>query len=132
MTPDVFNAINTMNKGLFAGLPAVTIIGMANAYLDFAPIMQDQLLLAIKDLFIQAGNHCFNDVFKIFAFQDIYKYFKAGPGVFGLPEVRKIFGKGATMRTRGTPDFPLFVYKAVNDDISPIGDTVALFEKFCA
>lgn len=103
---------------------------MANAYPDFAPIVQNQVLPATKDLFMQASNHCFNDDVKIFAFQDMYKYLKAGPGVIDLPDDRRIFGEGATMGTHGTPNFPLFVYKGVYDEISSIADTDALVDKF--
>jgi hypothetical protein len=38
---------------------------------------------------------------------------------------------GATMGTHGTPSMPIFVYKAVADEISPIADTDALVKQFC-
>jgi hypothetical protein len=37
----------------------------------------------------------------------------------------------ATMSLHGTPSMPIFVYKAVADEISHIADTDALVEQFC-
>jgi hypothetical protein len=39
---------------------------------------------------------------------------------------------GATMGRIGTPQMPLFVYKSVNDEISPVADTDKLVKQFCA
>jgi hypothetical protein len=38
---------------------------------------------------------------------------------------------GATMSLHGTSSMPIFVYKAVADEISHIADTDALVEQFC-
>jgi hypothetical protein len=38
---------------------------------------------------------------------------------------------GATMGRTGTPQMPIFAYKSVNDEISPIADTDKLVRQFC-
>jgi hypothetical protein len=38
---------------------------------------------------------------------------------------------GATMGRTGTPKMPIFAYKSVNDEISPIADTDKLVQQFC-
>jgi hypothetical protein len=35
------------------------------------------------------------------------------------------------MGTHGTPSMPIFVYKSINDEISPIADTDKLVQQFC-
>lgn len=43
----------------------------------------------------------------------------------------KYFRSNAQMGLHGVPSMPLFVYKAVADEISPIADTDALVDQFC-
>ncbi|KAI4672754.1 uncharacterized protein J4E78_001256 [Alternaria triticimaculans] len=131
VTPNVENVFNTINKGLFAGLSAAGFLGLGNAYPEFGKYVQDSLKPEKADAFNQAGRQCFYADVKTYAGQDIFTYFKQGQAIFDDPIAENTIRTGATMGLHGTPSMPIFVYKAVKDEISPIADTDALVDQFC-
>ncbi|KAI5195734.1 hypothetical protein E4T38_08888 [Aureobasidium subglaciale] len=52
-------------------------------------------------------------------------------GTFADPIVNTTITNRATMGRHGTPSMPIFAYKAVAGEISPIADTDALVQQFC-
>ncbi|KAI5242440.1 hypothetical protein E4T42_07698 [Aureobasidium subglaciale] len=132
ITPNVVKVFDTLNKGTFAGISAAGFLGLGNAYTDFD---------AYAAAFNQAGCQCFYADVKTYAGQDIYSYFKQGQAIFDTnstdlyisidPIVNTTITNRATMGRHGTPSMPIFAYKAVADEISPIADTDALVQQFC-
>ncbi|CZT25466.1 related to lipase 1 [Ramularia collo-cygni] len=131
VTPNVENVFNTINKGPFAGLSAAGFLGLGNAYPDFGAFVQQSLKPEKADAFNQAGRQCFYADVKTYAGQDVFTYFKQGKTIFQDPIVQRTIKEGATMGLTGTPTMPIFVYKSVRDEISPIADTDKLVQQFC-
>ncbi len=47
------------------------------------------------------------------------------------PIVQEAVNSDGIMGYHGVPQMPLYVYKAIKDEISPVADTDALVERFC-
>ncbi|KAK4947212.1 hypothetical protein LTR10_013984 [Elasticomyces elasticus] len=131
VTPNVQNVFQSINKGPFAGIAAAALIGMGKAFTEFNAALQKQLIPLTKPYFDQAGTNCFYGDVVLFALQDIGKYFYDGSQIVYEPTLAKYFNSNAKMGTHGTPSNPIFVYKSINDEISPIADTDSLVSQFC-
>ncbi|KAI1805629.1 LIP-domain-containing protein [Daldinia bambusicola] len=72
--------------------------------------------------------------FPAYAGQDVYGFFVGGKADIEDAEImRRIRKVEWTLGFHGTPEIPLFVYKAVGDEFTPIADTdehVAQFKRF--
>jgi hypothetical protein len=131
VTPNVPNVYESINYGPFAGLSAAGLLGMANAFSDFEEALTKQLIPAKAAQFYQAGQNCFYGDVVLFAGQNMSSYFYDGDNIITEPTIAKYFASNAQMGRHGVPSMPLFVYKAVADEISPIADTDALVQQFC-
>lgn len=132
LTPNIPSVYNTINKGLFAGLNVAGILSLAKAYPTFNTYLQEILAPATIAEFNAADQLCFYSDVVDYAFKDTNTYFTNGSAFFSDPSVISMLNTGATMGVHGTPSMPLFVYKAVSDEISPIADTDALVAKLCS
>lgn len=62
----------------------------------------------------------------------MYSYFVDGQEVLTGAQVSAVVDVDGVMGLHGTPQMPVYAYKAINDQISKIGDTDALIAQFCA
>ncbi len=67
----------------------------------------------------------------VYADQDISAYFVDGFADLLSPIALSAAWSNGLMGYHGIPQMPLFVYKAIHDEISPIADTDALVDRFC-
>ncbi|RMX98433.1 hypothetical protein D0868_10092, partial [Hortaea werneckii] len=67
----------------------------------------------------------------LFASQDIWTYFKDGKDVLQAPILRSILNSNGYMGYHGIPQMPIFVYKAIADELTPIADTDKLVQSYC-
>jgi hypothetical protein len=61
-----------------------------------------------------------------FANQNLYRYFINGTPTLLEPLPQAILSETGLRGTHGTPNFLLFFYKAIGDELSPINNTNAL------
>lgn len=66
-----------------------------------------------------------------YAYQDIGEYFTGGIADITSPIVLNIINRDGIMGYHGVPQMPIFAYKAIEDEISVVGDTDALVDKYC-
>jgi hypothetical protein len=131
VTPNTPNTYQSINNGPFAGIAAAGLLGMAKAFPDFEAALTKQLIPARAAQFYQGGTNCFYGDTVLFALQNMSSYFYDGDNIITEPTLAKYFRSNAQMGLHGTPSMPLFVYKSVLDEISPIADTDALVDQFC-
>ncbi|KAK4493993.1 hypothetical protein PRZ48_015179 [Zasmidium cellare] len=81
--------------------------------------------------FLRAFNLSQYQAIPFYAFQDIFKYFKDGSAVLQDPRIQKLFYRETIAGYHGTPQVPLYIYKAVHDDVGPINDTDELVARYC-
>lgn len=134
LTPNVLHVLahvtNTTNSDIaFAG-----INGLGAAYPNVSAFLDTALIPSRAQEFRSINFACSNDTGADarMKFADYAQYFTARAAVFDAPVPASVAHWGATMGLRDTPRAPLFVYKAVGDEVSPIADTDALVAKYCA
>jgi hypothetical protein len=81
--------------------------------------------LASKNMTIDQSN-------LYFANQDIFSYFKDGFSIFEAPVLQQAIFSDGLLGYHGVPQMPIFMYKAIADEVSRIQDTDALVDKYCA
>lgn len=81
--------------------------------------------------FLAAANFTVNQASAAYAYRDIGDYFVGGINDLSSPLPAKMISLDGIMGYHGVPQMPLFVYKAIADEVSVINDTDALVEKYC-
>lgn len=152
------NSLNTISGGPFAGLAFAGILGLSKAYPELQPFLQQKLVPSKSAKFYEIAGGCLSQISSAGIFQNVFSYFVDGKATFNEPLPQQVLAKTAIMGTHGkllpraqktahllasmsaddavietgTPKPPLFVYKAVADEVSPSADTDALVKKLCS
>lgn len=132
LTPNVSSVLETITNGSSAGLAFSGIYGQAKAFSNLSDWLDQNLLPEKADKFWAAAHGCLSQASDIGSGEDMYTYFKDGEASFHDAVPQSIFYYSGLMGIRDTPTAPLFVYKAVADEISVVEDTDDLVEKYCA
>ncbi|TVY68710.1 Lipase A, partial [Lachnellula suecica] len=127
---NIGNAIENINKRPYAGLVAAGLMGLGAAYPDFAEFLEGEFVPETEAKFKSVLTQCSSVTQTEFAGQDILAYFKDGAALLNASVVKSTFEK--VNLGKHVPITPLYVYKAVHDEISPIADTDVLLEYYCA
>ena len=134
LTPNTTTVMEACSGQLCAGLTPPGIIGLASQFPEVLEYIKSQLrtegpLNATSFLSVQTLGLAQTSM--LFAFQNVTDYFVNGDAIFQSPLVAKIMNSDGRMGYHGVPQMPLFVYKAVRDEVSPVKDTDDLVDKFC-
>lgn len=130
--PSVANTLKTINRGPFAGLAFSGINGLSKAYPNFTGWLDQNLVPSKREQFFDIATSCLTGAGTQGIFQDVYSYFINGQNSLNEAVPASIVGRETTLGLRDTPLTPLYIYKAVGDEVSPVGDTDALVAKYCA
>ena len=91
-----------------------------------------QLLPGKREKFISYAAECENEYITAAAYMDAFSFFADGMKLV-MTDVWKTVTSGAGQQgVHGVPQQPLFVYKAVGDEVSPVADTDDLVNRYCA
>lgn len=111
-----------------------SILGISSQY----PEERDFLVSRLKTSgpynatgFLAALNYTVSQASVAYANQDIGEYFVGGIDDFLSPIPARITNIDGIMGYHGVPQMPLFVYKAIADEISVVNDTDALVKEYC-
>ena len=136
LTPNVSRVLDAVSAGPFAGLAVSGILGMINQFPDVDQYILSELKTVGKynsTTFLAARNETLSQTLAKFAGQNIYGYFVCGrTSISNSSIVQQLLDAQGVMGFHGFPKMPLFVYKAVKDEISPIADTDALVDRYCS
>lgn len=128
--PNITTVITKVNGTSFAGLIPAGILGLANQYPDADPLLEQHILPQYKEEFYKARSLCFGDVAKEYSGKNIGAFFDDPNIVFTNPLSVKLQADNALGHY--IPKVPLYIYKAIGDEVSPIGETDSLVSKYCA
>lgn len=135
LTPNVSSVLLTINGTIYAGLAPSGILGLASQYSDAEAYLEDQLVdldaTYNKANFNAARNRTLLETIGAYAFQNIALYFRDGFEALLSPIAQRIINRDGVMGYHGVPEIPLFVYKAIADEISVVADTDTLIERYC-
>ncbi|CZR55878.1 related to lipase 1 [Phialocephala subalpina] len=132
LVPNITSVLFTINGGLSAGLIPAGILGLGNAYPELEAYIDEHLFPANASTFKKALTQCLADDVTTYAGQDLFSYFDEGEATIMTSIPQSVLAATGQMGTHGTPQMPVYVYKAVGDEISPVADTDALVTKLCA
>jgi hypothetical protein len=132
LIPNVTNVLSTINKGPFAGLAFSGAKGLASAYPNLTAYFNSHLIASKRAEFDSIGSGCLTMASSAGAFKDLYSYFDNGQATLSDQVPRSVLAAGGQMGTHGVPEMPLFIYKALADEVSPASDTEELVNLLCS
>jgi hypothetical protein len=128
------DALVTVNRGPFAQLFVQGLLGITKQDKPARDFVISQLKTTgpyNKTTFLAADNLTEDEAIPIFQGQDIFNYFTNGSAFLQAPVIKQLTNRDGLMGYHGVPEFPLFVYKAVNDEVTPIASTDRLVDRYC-
>lgn len=127
--PSILPVIDATNKGLFAGLIPAGVQGLALEYPEIEDLIGDALTADGKKEFEKTKGLCLAGNIVTYFGKDVYKFVN-DPDVFKSPNATKVLDANAMGHRM--PSMPLLIYKAGSDEVSPVNDTNALVDTYCA
>lgn len=134
LTPNVTSVLETVNGKIEAGLIPAGILGIsvqnpaARAYI-VSQLKTSGPYNATK--FLSATNFTLVEEVGAFANEDISNYFINGNESLTNPVSTALTNRDGIMGYHGVPQMPIFAYKAIADEVSPIADTDTLVDRYC-
>lgn len=129
--PNITSVLEAVNMGSFGGLAFGFMTGISRAHRNFTDWMDENLLPAKKAEFRNIACGCNIGETSQGGFQDFLSYFKNGRASFYDAVPQSVMRWDGQLGVFGTPTMPLFIYKAVGDEVSPVKDSDQLVEKYC-
>ncbi|KAF3761640.1 hypothetical protein M406DRAFT_64820 [Cryphonectria parasitica EP155] len=137
LTPNVTSVLLQINAKISAGLAPPAILGLLSQWPATQDYVFSQFTTNTKGIYTEANfmaaeNYTLSDDESSYELQDIFLYFQNGEEVLTGAEVSAVVDQDGVMGLHGVPQMPVFAYKAIQDQISPIADTDALIAQYCA
>ncbi|KAK4222863.1 lipase 2 [Podospora fimiseda] len=136
-SPNLTTVARAMNKKDTAGLVVASLVGVTRQW----PEASEFLLSRLKKEgpynstgFLQINNMVGATSLYAYAHQDVYDYFQNGAEDVWHPMILDIIDKDAVMGVVGAPpkEVPVFVYKAIDDEMSAVKETDDLVAGYCS
>jgi Secretory lipase len=134
LIPNVTSAGNKMTSKDTAGLAIAGIIGITSQRTEARKYIDSRLKESgpfNKSLFYTAMQYSGSQVLFAFENQNVSDYFFNGTSDLDVPIMNDIYYNDAIMGHHGVPNMPVFVYKAIHDEMSAAAETDALVDAFC-
>ena len=132
LTPNVTSVTFAVNKTPFVELVPNGVLGLASQNAAAYQFLLSQLKTSgpyNASTFLSVRNDSMSAT--SFSGQNIFQYFQDGPGVVSSPLVQAIINRDGIMGYHGVPAMPVFAYKAIGDEVSPVADSDSLIERYC-
>ncbi|KAL1895479.1 hypothetical protein Sste5346_005287 [Sporothrix stenoceras] len=134
LTPNVTSVLMTIYDSVEAGLTPPAILGITNQFPDVYAYVLSKLKTDgpyNKTGFLATQNYTLSQNIGAYALKNMSMYFQDGFADILSPLAQKVIQSDGLMGYHGVPQMPLYAYKAIGDEVSPINDTDALVERFC-
>ena len=134
LTPNVTSVMMACNGQLEAGLIPEGNVGLVTQHPPASKVLMSSLKSSgphNKTGFLVVRDITFDQAVLQYAGQDIASYFTDGFGFLENPAVQKAISADGLMGYHGVPKMPIFAYKAIGDEVSPIADSDNLVTKLC-
>ena len=128
--PNITTVVTTINKGPFAGFIPTGVLGLSAEYPALKAEIDKHLLPQYADRFRKPLKQCLVANAVEFAFNDVVGMLDDREFMFNNPIAVEVLIQNAL--GRATPKIPLFWYKSVHDEISPVADSDALVDHYCS
>lgn len=134
LTPNVTSVLLSVNGGVEAGLIPPSVLGASSQFPETRAFLVSRLKTEgprNATGFLAAQNYTLGEAIIAYAFQDIGDYFLGGLDDLLGPVPRMLSQRDGIMGYHGVPQVPLYVYKAIDDEVSVVNDTDTLVERYC-
>jgi hypothetical protein len=135
LIPNIETAVLTASGTAAAGLVPLGSLGLTGQYPELLEYFEQKLKSTgpfNRTGFLAAANMSSGQAFETYAGQNIFDYFTDGIDVLQGGLLQEAFYRDGIMGNNGVPRIPLFAYKAIPDQVSPIQETDDLVNKYCA
>jgi hypothetical protein len=133
-SPNLTTVGQRMNAKDTAGLLIAGIVGLTSQY----PDARDYLVSKMHTngtynatRFLSAENMSAWQALQYFMYDDAYKYFVNGEDDLYSPVMQQVSNIDGCLGSHGVPNMPVFLYKAIDDEMSPANETDALVDSYC-
>ncbi|KAJ5667128.1 hypothetical protein N7507_002992 [Penicillium longicatenatum] len=130
--PNISSIVETIHDTSAVGLAFSGIYGQSKAFPNMSVWLEENLLPEQTDEFYYIANGCLAQATSRGLGKNLYSFFRGGKAAFEMSVPRSVFHWTGQLGLRGTPVSPLYIYKAVGDEISPVADTDELVAEYCA
>ncbi|GAB0138198.1 hypothetical protein EsDP_00006439 [Epichloe bromicola] len=128
IAPVLPTIIKLTNRGPFAGLIASGLLGLANEYPSLAGTVQQHLRPKHRKKFEKARTQCLAANANDFAFRDVVGMFN--DSILTDLELARILEDNGL--GKAVPTIPIFLYKSIFDEVSPVRETTDLYDFYCS
>ncbi|KAH6954401.1 secretory lipase-domain-containing protein [Fusarium avenaceum] len=135
ITPNISAVLESVSGEDAAGLGPSGILGITSQYPEVRKYLISQLktngatnktgFLAAEKLTVAEAGAAYQGV-------DLFDFFKQGSDILRDPKILVAINRDGIMGYHGVPQWPIFAYQSVKDEISPIANTDKLIERYCA
>lgn len=132
LTDDISALFDNLNKSPIAGSLIAFLLGVTSQYPEATAYLESRLVSNSKAEFLSVRHINVADAVRQFSGKDIYTYFEGGAMDLQDPVLRRIYDEDVRLGHREVPKMPMFVYKAIADQFSPVDQTDATVERFCS
>lgn len=127
--PSIPPVVKAVNKGYAAGLLPSGFLGLAAEYPELKGIIHEQVVPKHRPAFEKVKTQCLVADLEEFFYEDVVAMLEE-PSILTSGALATILGEVAMGKS--APKMPLYVYKPVHDEISPVANTDDLVEFYCA
>lgn len=130
---NVTNVIASIDDSLYTGLGFSGIQGLVNGYPDFSSLVESSFVSAAKQAeFTSIAGGCILQALLHGADKTLASYFKDYNALIHEPVVQTVLNETGQMGQTGVPRMPMYIYKPIGDEVSPVADTDAVYNALCA
>ncbi|KAM0263424.1 hypothetical protein ACHAQJ_001280 [Trichoderma viride] len=127
LIPNITTAISSVDNTTSSWILPAGIMGLVHEYPELGPIIDANLIPATASAF-KATEHVCSGALP--GTENILSYFRNFDAVMANPTVLSILAQNDM--GNNAPKIPMFIYKGVQDELSPISETDELVKKYCA
>lgn len=131
LVDDLSADLDLINKSPIAGTLIAFLLGVTAQFPEARAYLESKLVEDTKEEFMSVLDINVADAVKAFAGRDIYAYFKSGAADLRAPILTELYASQTRLGWRGVPRMPIFVYKAIGDQLCPIDQTDATMKRWC-
>ncbi|XWW99838.1 hypothetical protein V2A60_007852 [Cordyceps javanica] len=129
-TPNITNVVTTTNGGPFAGLIPTGIMGLSKQYPELKALVDGLLKPEHRAAFDKTLHQCLLADAADFLFSDVVGMFTDPRFIYENPVAVRVLD--AVALGQAAPRIPLYWYKSVHDEVSPVADSDVVYERYCA
>ena len=134
LTPNITSVIESLNGTAFAATAVQGVLGLIAQHPDADLYVRRQLKPLgsnNESTFLAALTQTPTAALLKFAGQNIFEYFASGSAILQNSLIRELVNRDGNMGYHGVPNVPVFAFKAIEDEFSPISDTDELVKRYC-